>query len=110
MKRIRWWLAKKIVKKLLNSITEDDVLSTKGSHLWRGDFMLSQIDQNSIIGGARTMQNLDTWRALLTDSKFMLNKQMFDRATTGDDLFFARGGLWVLEVMEKKIKNLSKLR
>jgi hypothetical protein len=110
MRKIKYWLAKKIIKHVFLSITEDDVLALHGNKLYRGPFQLTQQDASAIIQGARAMEQMDVWNALLTDTRFVLYKNMFDKAHLHEDLYFARGGLYALEILEKKIRNLANLR
>jgi hypothetical protein len=110
IKRFKYWLAKQIVKKIFISVTEDDILTVVGKRMYRHGFEVTPQEAHSIVSGAKGLQNLETWKIIIDDTRFMLNKQIFDKAQTADDLLFARGGLWALEVLEKKVRNLSKLR
>jgi hypothetical protein len=110
LKKLKCWLAKKIVKHIFLSVNEDDILIVKNGKMYRHGLEITNQDANSIISGARGMQQLEAWNIVINDTRFMLNQQIFNTAQSADDLLFARGGLWAIDIMEKKVRNLSKLR
>jgi hypothetical protein len=110
IKRIKAKLAKMIVQKLLLSVTEDEILSVKGGKLYRGENLVPREDVEALISGARSLEHSLIWKAITKDTKYLLNKKIAEGADTTDDLIFARGGLYVLGILEKKVKNLSKFR
>ena len=110
IKKFKCWLAKIIVKQIFLSISEDDILIIRGNKMYRHGFEVTPQDAHSIVAGAKGLQNLETWKIIIDDTRFMLNQQIFNKAQSADDLLFARGGLWALEILEKKVRNLSKLR
>jgi hypothetical protein len=110
MKRLKTWLLNKSLKMLYNTVSEDDILRMRGTKLYIGDKMLTDGDRRSIKSGAVSIQSLETWKLLVKEMKYMSNKQMYENSSTVDDMIFGKAMLYTIDMMEKKIRNLSKLK
>lgn len=108
--KLRWRLAKWVTKGILFSVTEDDVVRSVGVNLYRGDEKLSPGARNSIITGSQAIKDMEAYKVIMDDLKYTAGKRIQDKALTGEDVFFARGGLWIIQLMEKKVENLSRLK
>ena len=103
-------LAPFVFKHLYNGITEDDVLSVVGSTVIHRGVPLSQQQKNSIIISAENLKTNDALAAIITDLKFTANKKMYHDSVSVEDLLAGKMALWVIDLLEKKIVNLSNLR
>lgn len=95
---------------LFHHIKEEEVLrmNRKGVMFYEGKELTTQ-GKKSVAEGAKTILILDAWNAVLNDMRYLANKRMFDEATSIDDMLFGKAMLYTLSVMEKKMKNLSKI-
>lgn len=101
-----------LLKHLFNAITEDDVLKY---HKKNGKFYLgkNEVGGNRIISfrsQAITIKESTVWELLLKDMKLIANKKMYESSTTIDDVVFGKAMLYTLDVLDKKIDSLSKLK
>lgn len=105
------WILNKLLSYLFNAVTEDDVLrwdsQRKVFHV--GDFTLPASDTKGLSEEAKYIMSTSVWSYLVKDMKHQANVRMYERSTNVDDLVFGKAMLWNLEILEKKLKNLSKL-
>lgn len=98
-------------KALFNTIDESDVLK----QLSNGDFavggkILPQSHKDALLADAKLLKTMPLWDHLLKDMKYESNKKMYENAQSVDDIIFGKACLWLLDVMEKKIDKLSKMK
>lgn len=110
---LKKWIKNKVedylVKKLLRSIKEEDILrvSEKGGIICRGkDLTREQID--AIKAEAEYLESSITLKLVLDDMEYLAQKTMFDRSQSFDDMRFGKAQLYVIDILRKKIKNLAK--
>lgn len=104
------WILNKLLKYLFNAITEDDILKVeKGQFIINGK-LIDQMTRDDIISGADVIKRMITWELLVKDLKWTANDAIFNKSKTEADLIFPKAVLYCLDVMSKKLNNLSKLK
>jgi hypothetical protein len=98
-----------VVKNLLKSITEEDVLrpDKKGGIIYRGR-TLSKEMCDRLQDEAEMLENSYTLKFILEDMEYLANKTMFEKSSKFDDLLFGKAMLYTIDVLKKKIHNLAK--
>lgn len=109
MKYIRKRFVLWTTKHLFNAITEDDVLRTtdSGGIICRGK-VLSKEEIEALRSEAEFLRNSVTLKLLLDDMQYVANKTIYEKSTSFDDILFGKAQLFVIDVLKKKIRSLSK--
>ena len=104
-------IANWLLRYLYNAVSEEDILRTnaRGKLVHRG-VELNEKAERELVSQARTLEQLPVWKILLTDMKYLSNKRMFDDSKTQEDMMFGKAMLFVVDVLEKKVHNLSKFK
>lgn len=110
---IRGYIKKKItdwlVKDLLRSITEEDVLRRGKDGIIRArSKKLSKEMVDQLQNEAEYINNSITFQLLMDDMEYLAHQTMFARSQSFDDMMFGKAQLYVIDVLKKKIKNLAK--
>lgn len=99
-----------LVKDLFNTISEDDILaSTPGGIMYQG----RQLDRetfNSLKENADLFANSILWEVLSNEVKYLSNVRMYEKGNTDQDLLAGKCCLYILNVIDRKIKELSQLK
>jgi hypothetical protein len=99
-----------IFKHLYNGLTENDVLRmVNGALIYRNTVLLTE-QKRVIIEQAKTINSLDLWKMLCDEMKVAANKRMYFDSKNEQDMLAAKMVLWTVDVMEKKIQNLSNIK
>jgi hypothetical protein len=108
------WVKRKILnyllKNLFNTVTEDDILRLRNGKLYRGNIIVSEAFKNDLINSAILIRDLDAWKEVLKDLKFLANERMYNKSVSVDDMIFGKAMLYSIDLIERKIKNLSQLK
>ena len=104
------WILNKLLKHLFNAVTEDDVLVYKAGQLFRGKESLSNLEVQELVSGSKTLKQMEIWKQLTNELKWVANNRIYNESVTTEDLTFPKAVLYVVDVMEKKIDNLSRLK
>lgn len=99
-----------ITKDLFNTIEEKDILRIEGKDIIYHDNILTDAEKKSIISQADTIKKLEIWNLLCDEMKYLSNKKMYYDSKTNEDMLFAKAILWTIDVLEKKVTNLSKMK
>lgn len=91
-------LANYLLKNVFNAITEDDVLP------W-GEMTLAE--KKMLIAEARMIKNSLLWKRIITQTKLRAQKQMFEGSKSWEDMFFGKATLYVIDLIDKRIKKIS---
>lgn len=106
------WLRRKlvrfIVKDLFNLVDGEDILrvDTRGGIIFRGQ-VLPKEEVEAIKRDAAHFRDSFLWKALTNEVKYIANKRMFEKSQTLDDILAGKLLLYILDVLENKIKQLS---
>lgn len=106
---MRKYLKNLILQKLLRMITEDDFLKYKDNQLFIGNKPLPVSDMRMLINEAETIQNMYLYKLLQNELAHIINSKIFLESQNFDDVWFGKGGLWILDIIKNKVANISKL-
>lgn len=104
------WIVTKLLTYLYHAVSEDDFLRWNGSTLVMNGRALSKQEVHEIASEADTLKRMHLWQTLQTEMRWTANDAIFNKSTTADDLIFPKAVLYTLDVMTKKLDNLSKLQ
>lgn len=97
------------LKYLFNAVTHEDVLRQVNGHtVFRGQ-VVNQATQKDLVSGAKTLKQLNTFKMLMQEMKYLSNKRMFEHSKTNDDILFGKAMLYAVDILESKVDNISKL-
>jgi len=97
------------LRHLFNAVTEDDILRYENSKMtFRGD-VVNQATLKELVNGAQALQKLNTHKMLMQEMKYVANKRIYQYSKTNDDILFGKAMLLTIDILEKKIDNISKL-
>lgn len=99
-----------ITKDLFNTKSEKDIISLKGRDIIYRGKVLTDGEKKSIIGQAEVIKKLEIWNILQDELKYLANKKMYYDSKNEEDILFAKAILWTVDILGKKIDNLSKLK
>lgn len=107
------WLQKTfinlLVRHLFNLVTEDDVLRMVGRTITFQGQTLSKEMVLKLAADAKTWRDSMLWQVLATEVRFKASERMFEKSMSVDDMLAGKMALYNLEVIEKKIAQLSNL-
>ena len=108
------WLQKKfiniLVHNLYNTITEEDILHVeKGQITFRGSTLDAEYWEK-IQNDAKRFENSALWRILTHELKHQANQRMFYRGKSDDDILAGKLLLFLLSVIENKLKFIRNLK
>lgn len=101
MRRVKKILFNLIMKHLFLAVVEEDVIP------WRE---LSKEEQKAIIMESHFFLQSLLWERIVKSSKHKAQIQMFEKSQSWDDMYFGKAMLYVIDLMDKRIKAVSKLR
>ena len=109
MSKIKRWVLNKLLGHLFNAVTADDVIRLEKGKLKRGSKILPEKDAASIISGARALQTNRAFEEILKSLKLAANKRMYEKSKSDEDIVFGKATLWAVDVIERKVNNLSQI-
>jgi hypothetical protein len=59
---------------------------------------------------ARFLKESPLFSQLLKDMKYSANYQMYNNSSKDDDIIFGKAVLWAVDIIEKKVDNILKLK
>src|SRR5688572_1212914 len=104
------WILNKLLRYLFNAVTEDEILQLKPGGLFRNKRPLTNAEVAELQSGAEALKQMYIFQQLMTEMKHVANKRMYESSQSFDDMMFGKAMLYTIDVMEKKIDNLSKLK
>lgn len=108
-KRVKKLNDLEVIKKLFNGLTENDILRQVGRDLYVGDKKIPEDIKKQLIIDANVIMTSGLWKLLLDCVKHEANKLIYEKSVDSDSLIFPKASLWTVEILEKKIANLSQL-
>lgn len=99
---------------LFNAVTEDSFLKTtlqggKVRGIMLGDKILTDNEANELANDAKFLKRSRLWKLLIESMEYSANENLFQKSKTIDDMVFAKATLYTLDVLEKKVENISQL-
>ena len=112
--RIKNYLQKKfinlLVKNLFNAIDEKNIVEVKGRTMFVGGKETTDDKAQRIKKEAGAFEDSFIWQVVSNQVKYEANKKMFLKSVSTEDILHGKMALWVLEIIEKKLKELASLR
>ena len=100
-----------ITKHLFKIITQDDFLTVdKQGIIWHKGNALSVAQRQGLIKMANEIRNNELFTLLMKEMTFVANKEIYFNSKTISDVLGGKMCLWTLDVLTKKIENLSNLK
>ena len=98
-----------VLKNLFNAVTENDILVQNGKNLFYRGKPLSAEVKAKLISDANLLKSMDLWNILLDCMRYEANKVLYETSKTPEDMIFGKAMLYALQIMEKKVENLSRI-
>lgn len=98
-----------LVHGLFNTIDEDDILRVVGGKLTLKGKFISEELKVKLKDDAERFKDSTIWKIIKTESQYVVNKNMFYKGQTTDDLLAGKVMLYLLQILSKKIDSLTKL-
>ena len=96
-----------ITRNILVSITEDELLRQEGRVIMcRGEAVPAEIVER-IKSEADFIRHSHTYELLKKDLQYLAQDCMFNKSETFDDMLFGKAQLYVIDILDKKLKTLS---
>ena len=110
MNRLKVKVLNYVVRHLFNGITDDDVLAlNKKGEVYVNNLLLPKENVKGMASGARSLAKMEIWKILNKEMKNIANQKIYITSSSIDDIIFGKAMLYNLEVLNKKIENLSRL-
>lgn len=103
------WLINQFLKRSFHLISPDDILRFDGKTFWLGKTQLSEPTSRGLLAEAQVFGTSDLWGHLKTQVRAEAGKQLFEKAVTPDQVWFAKGIYYAVQLLDDKIKNLNKI-
>ena len=105
------WLINLLAGSLFKLVSENDFyrVGEKGTLIHRGR-VLTDVEKHRIISEAKFLQSSETLLALLAEMIYVANKRIYFDSKDATDMLGGKMVLWTIDVLVKKIDNLSKLK
>lgn len=97
---IRRYLLNLISRRVFHAIMEEDIVPTR---------LLPIEERRMLSAEARAIASSKLWKRLLSSSRTAAKAQMFEGAKSWDDMYFGKAVLYVADMMERRVDELSKL-
>lgn len=106
-----------LLSDLFNAASEDDFLHIEtiddgvGGYdtLFKGKEPLPPAQVKAAASEAKALLKVPLLEQILESMKYVANAKMYNSSKNDEDMVFGKAMLWCLDVIENKIKNISKL-
>lgn len=102
-----------LVKNLFNTITKDDILEFQGKDtggnpivFYKGKRLEAEKTM-ALKESARILKESQLWKCLESEIKYVSNLRMFEKGQNTDDILAGKMALYVLEVINNKLNELT---
>lgn len=90
-----------VLAKLFFAIIEEDIVPFK---------TLSYAERKELVADARYFRESMLWSRLIQSIKYKAQEQMFTKSRNWDDMYFGKAVLYIIELLDKRVSALSKLK
>ena len=104
-KLIHW-----LTKDLFNAITADDLLRIKLGNMYLRNKKMTDEQISELKTDAEKFANSVIWKILYEDAVYQANFMMYEYSKDYGGMMFGKAMLYALDVLNKKIQQLSKLK
>lgn len=102
-RKLQNWL----LKKLFCVITLDDVIQVKKDKtLWIGKKQIPQAKARQLIAEAMQINQLELWKFMRNNMRYLANQEMFNKAKTIEDILAGKMMLYTLQLQENLLNAL----
>lgn len=100
-----------ITKHLFNGITEEDIITQRknGKVLIRGK-VLDQETKYTLADQATNFRNSFLWKILRNTLQYHANQRIYTRSNSIEDIHFGKTLLYLIELIDKSLINISNLK
>ncbi len=99
-----------ILSDVLNAPLEEESIGFNGVGLTVEGNELSHNDSLALVSEADTLQHMQLWKLLMKDLKRVAQQRIGAGSMNWEDVFFGKAMLYSIDVMEKKVSNLSRIQ
>lgn len=111
---IKKYLRKKfinwIVKDLFSAITAEDILKITGAGIYYKNKKLNEEQVDALQQDAERFSKSAIWKFLSEDAIYQANFIMYENSKSYEDMLFGKAVRYAVDIIDKKIKQLSKLK
>lgn len=104
------WILNKILAHLFNAVTTDDILKYEAQTLTLNGQPVTNRMVDELRSGAETLKSMYVFQLLMKEMKHAANQRMYQHSKSDADIVFGKAMLYSIDVLEKKIINLSQLK
>lgn len=105
-RRILNWL----LSHLFNAVTEADGLVYSDGKFYNQGIEIPPEQADKLTSEAYQIQHTTLWPLLLSSMKWAANKKMYLDSSSDSDIVAGKWMLYTIDIIEKKIINLSKIK
>lgn len=98
------------MRKMFNAITVEDVIEIRGEKIFKHGKELSEMSRNELRDNAKYMLQIPVWDEVQKRIRLAANNRMYNQSKDFDDMLFGKAVLYVSDVYDNILKNLSKLK
>jgi len=112
MKKIKRKILNKLLSYLFNTVSEDDIIvyNRKRGLILVGGKELSNKNINNLKTEIKILKELEWWKIMENEMKYVANKVMYEKAKTVDDMIFGKAILYTIDIMNKKMDDFLNLK
>ena len=100
-----------LIRDLFNFVSEEDILRIDefGNVFYKNRKLDSDM-VSSLKESAEGFSDSTMWKIVSSELRYQANRRMLEKSQSVDDILVGKAALWVLQIMEDKIDDLSKLK
>lgn len=108
LKKLRHKLVTYLTRNYLKAITEEDIIQVSSNGWLLKRRKLSSDEIIALKEEAAFIQKSILWRLMKKDVAFLASQQMFDKATSHEDILFGKAMLYNLNLLDEYLLNIIK--
>jgi hypothetical protein len=99
-----------IIGDVWKTVSKEDFLRVWNDKLCLGSTILDDKDKMVIKEDAKTILNTKTWTMIVNELIHVSNRKMFEDSKCWEDMNFGKACLYIIDVIQKKLENLSNIK
>lgn len=107
---LRAKLVNLLVRKLFNTITADDILKLENQNMFLKGKRLTTEQITELKENAERFADSVVWKLLSDDIKYHANYLMYEKSKDYQDMMFGKAILYVVDIINKRLKWISRLK
>lgn len=97
-----------ITKHIFNLVNEKDILHVEGANVFFKGNKLSREQKQALVASANELLSNECFQILMNEMNFVINKKIH-QADTMEGFRASKAMLWTIDVLQKKVDNISKI-